>query len=327
MNRHPSPPDPEVATKAPMTKPSLTYVLITPARNESKYIEKTLESVVRQTVLPLKWVIVNDGSTDATSNVVRPWLAEHPWIELINLPVREERHFAAKVNAFNTGQEKVREVRYAIIGNLDGDVSLDADHFEFLLNRFEEDPRLGVAGTTFREESGYDSAVDSFEGEAHVAGQCQLFRRECFTQIGGYKPNKAGGIDWMAVTTARMMGWRTRSFREKSFFHHRTLGTAERGKLASSFSYGEKDYYLGGHPVWEIFRVAWRSTKRPYVLDGLALGAGYLWAFITREKRPVSRDLMRFHRGEQMQKLKTILRSMLKNRRIDSFKVSQSSEG
>ena len=78
----------------------------------------------------------------------------------------------------------------------------------------------------------------------------------------------------MAVTTARMMGWTTRSFREKSFFHHRTMGTAERGRLASSFSYGEKDYYLGGHPVWEMFRVAYRMTKRPYLLDGIALGSG-----------------------------------------------------
>ena len=134
-------------------------------------------------------------------------------------------------------------------------------------------------------------------------------------------PNKAGGIDWMAVTTARMMGWKTRSFREKSFFHHRTLGTAERGRLASSFSYGEKDYYLGGHPVWEMFRVVYRMTKRPYLVDGMALGAGYLWAFLRRVKRPVSDELMRFHRKEQMEKLGAILRSLVTFRRIDSFKV------
>src|ERR1700733_13726837 len=236
-----------------MNSELLPYVLITPARNEETYIETTIQSVIKQTVLPAKWVIINDGSTDATSTIVRRYLAEHPWIELVDLPVRRERNFAAKVYAFNTGQEIVKDLKYDIIGNLDADVTLENDQFEFLQNEFRKDPRLGVAGTIFKEEGGYSSETDSFEGETHVSGQCQIFRRECFEEIGGYRPNKAGGIDWMAVTTARMMGWKTRSFRERSFFHHRTLGTAERGRLASSFSYGEKDYYLGGAPVGGVF--------------------------------------------------------------------------
>jgi glycosyltransferase involved in cell wall biosynthesis len=269
-------------------------------------------------------VIVNDGSTDATSSIVHPYLADHQWIELVDLPVRKERNFAAKVYAFNAGQEKVKDVDYQIIGNLDADVSLDEDHFEFLLNEFEKNPRLGVAGTVFEEHGGYSSETDSFEGRNHVSGQCQIFRRSCFEEIGGYRANKAGGIDWMAVTTARMMGWTTRSFREKSFFHHRTMGTAERGRLASSFSYGEKDYYLGGHPIWQLFRVAYRMTKRPYLLDGIALGSGYLWALLRQTKRPVSDELMRFHRKEQMQKLKTIIKSLVTFRHIDSFEVKTS---
>src|ERR1700739_4189336 len=301
----------------------MPYVLITPARNEEDFLEKTLQSMVRQTILPAKWVIVNDGSTDATSSIVRPYLADHQWIELIDLPVRKERNFAAKVYAFNAGQEKVKDLNYEIIGNLDADVSLDEDHFEFLLNEFRKASSLGVAGTIFKEQ-GYNSETDSFEGQTHVSGQCQLFRRRCFEEIGGYRPNKAGGIDWMAVTTARLIGWKTRSFREKSFFHHRKLGTAERGRLASTFSYGEKDYYLGGHPVWELFRVAYRMTKRPYLLDGLALGAGYVWAFVRREKRPVSAELMRFHRREQMHKLGNILGSRITFRRVNSFEVKPS---
>jgi len=300
-----------------MTKYS--YVVITPARNESAFIENTLNSMIRQTVLPERWVIVNDGSTDDTAEKVSPYLADHPWIQLVNLPVRQERHFAAKVNAFNAGREKVNDIDYSIIGNLDGDVSLDEDHFEFLLGEFAKDSTLGVAGTIFREDGGYRSDKDSFEGESHVAGQCQIFRRQCFEQIGGYKPNKAGGIDWMAVTHARMIGWRTRSFREKSFFHHRRLGTAERGRLASSFSYGEKDYYLGGHPIWELFRVAYRMTKPPYLVDGAALGLGYLWAVVSRQPRPVSKDLMRFHRGEQMRKLRSIFKSLLRFRKVNNF--------
>ena len=303
-----------------MNKSKMTYILITPARNEAAFIEKTIQSVTRQTILPARWVIVNDGSTDATSSIVQPYLSDHPWMVLVDLPVRKERHFAAKVHAFNAGQEKVKDLDYAIIGNLDADVSFDEDHFEFLLNEFAKDSRLGVAGTVFREE-GYSSETDSFEGQSHVAGQCQIFRRECFEEIGGYKPNKAGGIDWMAVTSARMIGWKTRSFREKSFFHHRHLGTAERGRLASSFSYGEKDYYLGGHPLWELFRVAYRMTKHPWLVDGLALGTGYFWALLRREPRPVSRELMQFHRGEQMQKLRSILSSVVSFKRVNSFET------
>ena len=299
-------------------QPLPRYVLITPARNEEAFIQKTLESVVHQRFLPVKWVIVNDGSTDATASIVEPYSARHPWIELVNLPVRRERNFAAKVYAFNAGHAKLKNIEYEVMGNLDADVSLDEDHFEFLLSEFRNDPRLGVAGTVFREE-GYNSETDSLEGQLHVSGQCQLFRRQCFEEIGGYFANKAGGIDWIAVTTARMLGWRTRSFREKSFFHYRHLGTAERSAFAAAFSYGEKDYYLGGHPLWELFRVAYRMGKRPYVVEGLALGLGYGWAMLRRVKRPVSKKLIAFHRREQMRKLKVIVKSLLTFKPIDKF--------
>jgi biofilm PGA synthesis N-glycosyltransferase PgaC len=296
------------------------YVLITPARNEEAFIEKTLESMVHQTFPPIKWVIVNDGSTDSTGSIVGRYAERYDWIELVNRPVRKERNFAAKVHAFNAGQERVKDLEYEVIGNLDGDVSFDEDHFEFLLGKFKEDPRLGVAGTVFREE-GYNSETDSFEGQQHVSGQCQLFRRQCFADIGGYFANKAGGIDWIAVTTARMMGWKTRSFREKWFFHFRHLGTAERSAFAASFSYGEKDYYLGGHPVWQLFRVTYRFAKPPYLVDGFALGLGYAWAMLRRVKRPISKELMKFHRREQMRKLGNVLKTLLVFKRVDKFKL------
>jgi glycosyltransferase involved in cell wall biosynthesis len=297
------------------------YVLITPSRNEEAFIEKTIESVIHQTVVPVKWVIVNDGSTDSTGVIAGRYAAQYDWIEVVNRPVRQERNFAAKVHAFNAGRERLKDVEYEIIGNLDSDVSLDADHFEFLLNKFKDDPRLGVAGTVFSEDGGYSSATDSFEGQNHVSGQCQVFRRQCFEEIGGYLANKAGGIDWIAVTTARMIGWKTRSFREKSFFHYRHLGTAERGVFAAAFSYGEKDYYLGGHPVWELFRVTYRITKRPFLVGGLGLSLGYGWAMLRRAKRPISNELMAFHRKEQMRKLGTVLKSMLMFKSVDNFKV------
>jgi glycosyltransferase involved in cell wall biosynthesis len=295
----------------------MKYVLITPAHNEERFIPKTLESMAAQTLLPERWIIVNDGSTDKTADIAADYAQRFPWIQVVHRSPRLDRHFGAKVHAFNAGLERVGSLDFDVIGNLDADISFDPEYLSFLMRKFSEDLKLGVAGTPFTEDGGYDTARDSFEGENHVAGGCQLFRRRCFEEVGGYIPNPGGGIDWIAVTTARMKGWKTRSFPEKRFHHYRTLGTAGRSRVAASFSYGEKDYYLGGSPLWQLFRVAYRSTKQP--LDGAALLAGYFWAAARRMKRPVSRELMRFHRREQMKKLRNIFSSLLKFRKINNF--------
>jgi poly-beta-1,6-N-acetyl-D-glucosamine synthase len=298
----------------------LPFVMVTPARNEAALIEKTIASVVGQTSLPLRWAIVDDGSTDNTLEIIQRYAAQHPWIEVVQASAFRERSFAAKVGAFNLGYEKVKHLNYEVVVNIDADVSFAPDYCEFVLSKFKEDRSLGVAGTVF-EEDGYSSDRNSFEGQRHVAGGCQFFRKQCFEAVGGFIANPAGGVDWIAVTTARMLGWKTKSFREKSFFHHRHLGTAERGLLSSLFSYGSKDYYLGGHPLWEVCRVAHRVTKRPYLVGGLALGLGYLSAMMRRVKRPVSCELMVFHRKEQMLKLRVILKHLVTFKSIDSFEL------
>jgi len=119
--------------------------------------------------------------------------------------------------------------------------------------------------------------------------------------------------------TARMKGWNVRSFPEKRFHHHRSMGTAERGPLHALFSYGEKDYYLGGSPIWEIFRVAYRMKKRPVIGGGLALFFGYASAAMRRIERPVSPELIRFHRKDQMRKLRAVFRSLLRLKKVDNF--------
>jgi glycosyltransferase involved in cell wall biosynthesis len=281
---------------------TLAYVLITPARNEEKFIEQTIQSVIRQTVLPRKWVIVSDGSTDRTDDIARTFLADHPWISLIRMPERRERHFAAKARCFEAGYERVRREDFNIIGNLDADITFGPDHFEFLLGKFAADPSLGVAGTAFVEgTASYDFRFASVE---HVSGACQLFRRQCFEEIGGYQPVMGGGIDWIAVTSARMMGWKTRTFVERVWQHRRPMGTASSGSLNACFKLGRRDYYLGGHPLWELFRGCFQMARKPFVLGGLLLLAGYWWALITRVKRPIPSELMRFHRREQMQRLR-----------------------
>ena len=161
------------------------------------------------------------------------------------------------------------------------------------------------------------------EGENHVAGACQLFRYECFQDVGGFIPNHAGGVDWIAVTTARMKGWKTRSFAEKRILHHRPIGTAQRGEISAMYAYGQKDYYLGGSPIWQIFRAGYRTTKKPVILGGIALLLGYYSAAIRRMKRPVTHELMRFHRKEQMKKLGTILRALVQFRKVDNFALLQ----
>jgi poly-beta-1,6-N-acetyl-D-glucosamine synthase len=285
-----------------MTLPA--YVLITPARNEAQFIELTLKSVVSQTVRPLRWVIVSDGSTDGTDDIVSRYAANHHWIELLRMPERRDRHFAGKVHAFNTGYAQVKDLPYSVIGSVDADISFGNDYFSFLLNKLADDSKLGLVGTPFKDDSMYDYRFVSIE---HVSGACQLFRRECFEQIGGYTPVKSGGIDHIAVITARMKGWKTRTFTEKICLHHRKIGSAERGTLHAKFRVGCLDYALGGHPVWELFRTAYQMTKKPYVIGGLTLLAGYISALIRRDERSISAELVAFRRREQMQRLRKFL--------------------
>jgi biofilm PGA synthesis N-glycosyltransferase PgaC len=300
----------------------MKYVLITPARNEQRFIEKTLRAMVAQTALPERWIIVDDGSTDATAQLVEKYIRHHPWIELVRRDQRQDRSFSGKVDAFNAGWARVRALQFDVIGNLDADLSFEPDYLDFLMDKFNEDPRLGVAGTPFTEDGGYDSARDSFEGENYVAGGCQLFRYQCFREIGGYVPNRAGGVDWIAVMSARMKGWRVKSFPQKRFHHYRSLGTAERSPLGANFEYGERAYYLGGSPVWHFFRCLYRIPKKPFLLGGVSLMAGYIWAALRRTKRPVSPEMIRFHRQEQMRKLGTILKTVLRLRKVDRFRVA-----
>jgi glycosyltransferase involved in cell wall biosynthesis len=277
------------------------YVLITPARNEAQFIELTIKSVVVQTVLPLKWVIVSDGSTDGTDEIVGKYVAQHSWIEQVRMPERRERHFAGKVYAFNAGYAKVRDLDYDVIGNLDADVSFDEGYYEFLLTTFAENSRLGVAGTPFREGSfQYDYRFTSIE---HVSGQCQLFRRRCFEEIGGYIPRKIGGIDLVAVVTARMKGWQTRTFPGKIFVHHRRMSTATQYALTVPFRGGRADYILGSHPMWEFFRCIYQSTRRPILLGGCLRFAGFAWAMVNRAEKQVPSAFVQFRRKEQIHRL------------------------
>lgn len=283
---------------------SFSYVLVTPARNEEANIGNTILSVISQTVLPIKWVIVSDGSTDRTDEIVKKYLEVNSWIEFVRMPEHRDRQFAAKVNCFNAGYEKIRELDFHVVGNLDADITFDKEYFMFLMEKFEGDVKLGVAGTPFVENGKhYDYRFTNVE---HVSGACQLFRRECFDEIGGYLPIKGGGIDWVAVTTARMKGWKTRTFTEKICHHHRIMGTGTASPMQVWFKQGRKDYFLGNHPLWELFRGIYQMTKKPYIIGGCLLVIGFAWAMLRRTSKQIPEQLQNFIRQEQMQRLRNI---------------------
>jgi poly-beta-1,6-N-acetyl-D-glucosamine synthase len=292
---------------------NLCYVIITPARNEEKLIEGTIRSMISQVLLPLKWVIVSDGSTDSTDAIVQRYLPKYPWIQLVQRPIHNRRDFAGKVAAFEQGRMALSSMHYDLIGSMDADLTFGSDYFLFLAEKFAQNPRLGLAGTPFVEgTTSYDYRFTNIE---HVSGSCQLFRRECFEDIGGYTPIKGGGIDWVAVTTSRMKGWETRTYLERVCHHHRPMGTASVGIYRALYRLGRQEYYLGGHPIWQFFRAAFQVTRKPYVIGGMCLLLGYWHALLTRIEIEVSPELVRFHRAEQMKRLRRMLFPWLRRSR------------
>jgi glycosyltransferase involved in cell wall biosynthesis len=277
-------------------------VLVTPARNEAQFIEQTIRAVLAQTVKPLKWAIVSDGSTDGTDEIVTRYAADHAWIELVRMPERTERHFAGKALAVRAGMDRMQGLPYEVVASLDGDITFEPDHFEFLLGKLKSDARLGIVGTPYRDTTNetYDYRFVSTD---HVSGACQVFRRACWEEIGGYALSKGGAIDTIATLTARSKGWKTRTFTAKMALHHRVIGTAENSQIKSRFILGRRDWMIGNSVLWEMFRGLYQMTKRPYVLRGAAIVVGYVWAACTGVQRPVPADLRAFRRKEQMEQL------------------------
>lgn len=278
------------------------FVLITPARNEASLIEFTIRAVKAQTVLPMRWLIVSDGSTDGTDAIVSLHAAVHDWIELVKMPLRAERHFGGKALAIRAGLARVKHLPYEVVACLDADITFEPDYFEFLLTRLAQDSELGIVGTPYKDVTSevYDYR---FVSPDHVSGACQVFRRSCYEEIGGYVVAKGGAIDSIASLTARMKGWKTRTFTGKICLHHRVIGSAQHGAIGSRFNLGKRDYAIGNHPFWQVLRGVYQMTKKPLVIRGLALIAGYVWAAMKRAPRPVSPELRAFRRREQMNHL------------------------
>lgn len=281
------------------------YVLITAARNEEKYIEKTIKSVVSQTNKPLIWVIVSDGSTDQTDNIVKKYQAVYNFIYLIHKKHEGNRSFKSKICSINLGFEILKNINYDLIGVIDADISFESDLFEYFRKKFQENHILGVAGPCYV-EVGFDLRKRRFFNEENVPGPCQIFRRETFEQIEGYPLVKHGECVFTCII-AQMKGWKTKAFREKIVMHNRKAGTFNSSILIARLRYGIWDYYLGNHPVWELFRGIYQMTLRPYFFGGLMILLGYIWGFISGLKRPDLKEAIEFRRSKQLARIKSLI--------------------
>jgi glycosyltransferase involved in cell wall biosynthesis len=280
-----------------------TYIIITPAHNEEAFIEQTIRSMIQQTVRPVKWVIVNDASTDRTGEIVGKYTRDHAFIKLVKRDRAAGRDFGKKVYAFNHGLEEVRDLKYDFIGNLDADITFEPQYFENILGAFDQDANLGIAGGQVFMKVG-DKFVTRDETLDSVGGQVQLFRHKCFDDIGGYKPLKYGGIDAAAEIMARMKGWKVRKFFENPVFEHRLTGFASGRPWKARMHEGRRFYSLGYGPVFYIVRCAYRLKDPPAILGSGTALFGYLWSMISRQPIVLPREVVRHLKAEHKNKLK-----------------------
>lgn len=285
------------------------YVLVTAAYNEEAFIERLIKSVVSQTIQPQKWIIVSDASTDRTDEIVSKYSRSNPFITLLRMTNGHQRNFTAQYHAINAGFSELQPLKYDYIGNLDADVSFDAEYFSRLITLLEEDSNLGLAGgSIYEQHRGKEFRFRPTNRSHSVPLAVQLFRRDCLESIGGaYLPLPYGGPDWHAEVTARMRGWRVQSFPDLKVFHHRPTGSAD-GVLRYCFQAGLMDFSVGAHPLFQIIKLLTRTGSRPFILGSLYRLVGFMWAYCRREKRAVSPEFAAYLRREQMERVQAIFR-------------------
>lgn len=274
---------------------ALKYGIISPVKDESAYIRKTLDSVVAQSVKPEYWVIVDDGSKDDTPLVINGYAEQHPWIHLIKNNRKGPRlPGVGVIDAFNYGYRKVRSVPCDYIVKLDCDISFRSDYFEKLFFEFNGKPTLGIASGRYLEKrnSGW---LPVGMPDYHAAGASKVMRKGCFDQIGGFCPTR--GWDTIDEIKAQTLGWNTRHFKSIEFLHHKNEGSGI-GSLRTSRMHGEIYYLTGGGFPFFVFKCLHRmSTGRPVVLSGMSLLVGYLSSAVMRKPKLVNKEEERFYKS------------------------------
>jgi biofilm PGA synthesis N-glycosyltransferase PgaC len=286
------------------------YVLITPAKNEEPFIEKTIMSVVKQTVRPAKWVIVDDGSMDRTAEIVSSYLPSHEFIHLVRIRPCMTRDFGRKVAAFNAGLEALGDIPYRFIGNLDADISLPPDYYATILSEFEHEPHLGLAGGMIHLRIG-KNFMSRHTASDSVSGGVQLFRRECFRDVGGYLPLPGGGEDAAAEVMARMHGWLVRKVPHRDAYEQRRTGTAQNGVLRARYKEGVRFHSLGYGTTFYLCRCVYRMGDRPFLIGSLLSLLGFLTAELRGYPVYLPALAVLYLRSEQRRKLRQMLRQLI----------------
>ena len=269
-----------------MDREQTRYVLISPVRNEEKYIKKSIDSVINQTVRPVEYLIVDDGSTDLTAEIVKKAAQQYPWIHYIRRKDRGERRVGPGViEAFYDGFKALHTKDYEFIGKIDGDLSFGPRYFQTLFSKFEEDPYLGAAsGKLYLVLEDERLVVERLSDEM-VLGGMQFYRRKCFKDIGGFVSQVMW--DGIALHRCRMEGWRTRSFRGSELIirDHRLMGSSHKSIYHGRLRWGWGQYFMGTHPLYILAIGVYRLFERPFIVGGLLIILGYLKGGITRTMR------------------------------------------
>ena len=278
-----------------------SYLVVSPCRNEAKFMRRTLDSVVAQTLRPTLWVIVDDGSTDETPAILTEYAQKHDWIRIVSNPDRGHRAVGPGViQAFYAGLETVSLKDYEYLCKLDLDLDLPTGYFEGLIEKMEADPRLGsCSGKTWYTEKGTGRQISEKLGDEMSIGASKFYRRTCFEQIGGFvREVMWDGID---CHKSRQLGWKTCSFRDEhlSFEHLRPMGSSQQNIYAGRRRHGAGQYFMGSDPIYFIATAVKKLAHPPYILGGLATLQGYFGAWMKGAKQYDDPELRAFIRAYQ----------------------------
>jgi poly-beta-1,6-N-acetyl-D-glucosamine synthase len=292
----------DVTASATIPIMKVSFVVVSPVRNEERYLQGTIDSFVAQTIRPSTWVIVDDGSSDATPRIAEKAAQAHPWIKVVRRPDRGFRHAGGGViEAFYEGYPLVAQLPWDFLVKLDGDVSFAPDYFERCFARFEANPRLGIAGGTISNlENGQLKVESSVDPSFHVRGATKIYRRACWEAIGGLI--QAPGWDTVDEVKANSLAWETRTFPDLLIQHHRHAGAAY-GTWANYIKGGKASYIAGYHPLFMTAKCLSRLYRKPYLVAGLGLFCGFWKCFFTGTPRVKDPELLAYFRRQQFNRL------------------------
>jgi len=276
------------------------YVVITPVRDEERHVEATVRSVTAQTIPPTEWIIVDDGSSDRTGDILDQYAAQFPWIRVVHRPNRGFRKSGGGViEAFYDGYSALRHDDWEFVVKLDGDLTLSPDYFEKCFEHFNEQPELGIGGGAICHEVDGELKVEA-NPKFHVRGATKIYRRACWEAIGGLL--QAPGWDTIDEVKANMLGWKSYSFGDLQLLHHRVTGTAE-GVLRDKIKHGVACYVSGYHPLFLVVSCVSRLIQKPYVIGSAAICWGFLKGYLTSMPRVNDQSYVAYIRRQQLRRL------------------------